>query len=50
VGKGFQGNEGQARNEFTAQSMDRISEDVYNDRDILSMTHFLAMEDITPPE
>jgi hypothetical protein len=47
---GFEGDQGQARDNFTAQAMDSIFEEVHNDRDILSMTDLLALVDSTPPE
>jgi hypothetical protein len=48
--KGFQGDEGQAWNEFTAHAMASIPEDVRYNRDILSMMDVLALTESTPPE
>jgi hypothetical protein len=47
--KGFNGNEGQAWNKFTTQSMDSITEDVREDRDILSMADLMALTTPPPP-
>jgi hypothetical protein len=48
--RGFQGDQDQAWNEFTAQAMDSIPEDVRDNRDILSITDLLALTDSTPPQ
>jgi hypothetical protein len=48
--RGFEVYQGQAWDNFTAQAMASIPEDVHDDRDIVSMTDLLALTDITPSE
>jgi hypothetical protein len=48
-GKSFKGDEDQVWNEFTAQAMASIPEDVCDDRYILSMTDLMDLIDLTSP-
>jgi hypothetical protein len=47
--RGFEGDQGQAWDNFTTQAMSSIPEDIRDDRYILSMTDLLALTDSTPP-
>jgi hypothetical protein len=50
LGRGFEGDQVQAWNNFTAHVMASIPEDIRDDRDILSMMDLQALTDSTPPE
>jgi hypothetical protein len=48
--RGFEVDQGQSWDNFTAQAMASIPEDVHDDRDILSTMDLLALVESTPPE